>query len=102
MEWIIGIVTGLISGFVTGMLTCWYFYRRSGRELKQEAEKLRKHNILIISALEQAGLAKFSVDANGEPIGLLFKFQVSETVKLRDSATVEVLHNPQDKDQTGA
>ena len=106
MDWIIGIATGLISGLVTGMMTCWFFYWLSGKELKQEADDLRQLNILVIRALVQAGLAEVNFDANGKPIGLVYRLQAGAgTVRLSGSApaaTVEVLHNPQSEGQTGA
>src|SRR5882724_855947 len=93
MEWIIGIVTGLISGLVTGTLTCWYFYWRSGKDLKQEAENLRQLNILIIHALVQARLAEVNFDSKGKPIGLVYRLPEGATSgSISGSATPEVLH----------
>jgi hypothetical protein len=99
MEWKIGITTGLISGLVTGTLTCWFFYWLSGKDLKREAEDLRKLNILIIRALKEAGLADANFDANGKPRGLVLKLRASvgATMHRGSAATLEVQRNPQNQ-----
>jgi hypothetical protein len=94
MEWIISIVTGLVSGLMSGTLTCWYFYRKSGNDLKQEADNLRNLNILIIRALEQAGLAKVSYDADGKPKGLVLELRANiGAVAASGSAASVILHD---------
>ena len=94
MEWIIGIVTGLISG----MLTCWFFYWLAGKDLKREAEDLRKLNILIIRALEQAGLAKVSYNTDGKPKGLVLELRANiGAVTASGSAASLVLHDLQEQ-----
>lgn len=92
MEWIVGIVTGLISGLITGTITCWFFYRLSGRDLRREAENLRRLNVLIIDALVHAGLAEVNLDAHGNPVGLVYKFRGG--IKFGGSAIIEVHRKP--------
>jgi hypothetical protein len=82
MEWIVGIVSGLISG----TMTCWLFYWLSGKDLKRETEDLRSLNILTIKALVAAGLADVELDINGKPTGLRYKFEGSGTLTVRGSA----------------
>lgn len=69
---------GLVSGYVSSWLASIWFYRRSGKQLadeaaslKEAAMKLRQMNITQARALETFKLAKFNWDSNGEPIGLV-------------------------------
>jgi hypothetical protein len=89
MEWLISIVSGLISG----MLTCWFFYRLAGKELKQEAEKLRHLNILTIRALERAGLAKVSYDVDGILKGFALELQANVKAETVTSTETPVVHH---------
>jgi hypothetical protein len=98
MEWMNSVVAGLISGLITGTLTCWVFYWLAGRDLKREANDLRKLNILTIRALVQAGLAEVNVDAQGNPVGLRYTLKAeSGTFTLSGSvADLRVHRKPPD------
>lgn len=96
-QWIVGVVSGLISG----SLTCWFFYWLSGRDLKREANHLKREsgdlkelNILIIRAMQNAGIADVVFDENGIPRGLRYIFVgdagAGDTITLGGSAVVQV------------
>ena len=84
MQWVIGIVSGLI----TGTVTCAVFYWLGGRDLKREADDLRNLNILTIRALVEAGLAVVEFDEKGKPTGLRYKFTGSGGLTVTGSALV--------------
>lgn len=88
MEWVVGI----ISGFITGTITCAIFYWLGGKDLRREAADLRRLNILTIQALVNAGLAEVHFDAQGNPRGLVYRFQGSGGVSVGGSANVSVQH----------
>ena len=94
MEWGSGIVTGLVSGLITGMLTCWFFYWLSGKDLKREAEELRRRQYSDTSSLVQSGLAKVNFDADGKPSGLVLELRANiGAVSASGSAASVVLHD---------
>lgn len=66
----------LVGGFFT-WLAAWIYYKRAGHELASEAEKLRGLNVLILRALESAGLAEFSRDDEGNIKGMKIKISGS-------------------------
>jgi len=70
---IIGIV-GIIIGAVITWFISYHYYKRASDELLKEANELRKLNVLILRALENAGLAKLNRDENGNCIGLQITF----------------------------
>lgn len=83
---------GIVSGLVTGVITCWFFYWLAGKDLRREASDLRQLNILTIRALAHAGLAEFNFDAQGKPIGLIYRFEAEGKLNLRGEALAEVHH----------
>lgn len=90
MEWIVGIV----SGVITGTATCAFFYWLSGKDLKREANDLRRLNVLIIRALVNAGLAEVNFDGQGNPLGLVFRFEVGDGLSISDFASATIKRSP--------
>jgi hypothetical protein len=75
----LAVVSVLLGGAITAFLS-WYFYQRASRELKDEAaalreesERLRRHTTLMLRGLEDAGLAEYSRDEQGEIEGMVIK-----------------------------
>jgi hypothetical protein len=64
------VVTTIISVVVTIAVGCVAFYL-AGRQLRDEAAKLRQLNKLILHAVEHAGFAEVKRDPNGEPTGIV-------------------------------
>ena len=48
----------------------------SSRQLSNEAKRLAKLSTLVIRGIEESGLAKFSRDEKGNPVGLRFDITV--------------------------
>lgn len=73
-----------IANILVGALITWflarYYFKKAGNELKEEADKLRKLNILMLRALEEAGLAKFNRNENNEIIGLVINLSAVGTM----------------------
>jgi hypothetical protein len=57
----------------------------SSRQLSKEAKRLVTLSNLIIRGIEESGLAKFSRNAEGEPVGLRFNITVSDSINLSSS-----------------
>jgi hypothetical protein len=88
------IITTLISVLVGGLITwrvSYTYYKKSADELKIEANKLRKHNTLMLHALENAGLAEFTKDSEGDYTALVIKLSgaVKSSSKVTGELTVE-------------
>jgi hypothetical protein len=60
----------------------------SSRQLSKEAKRLVTLSNLIIRGIEESGLAKFSRNANGEPVGMQFDMTVSDSLTLKESTTL--------------
>jgi hypothetical protein len=77
MGQIVDILVGVLLG---GLITWWFargYYKKAGEELKIEAGKIRKLAKLICRGLEEAGLAEFSRDKDGEPSGIYINLKAS-------------------------
>lgn len=90
------ILTGL--SVILGGLITWvaskYYYLRSGKELKEEAEKIRLLNKMILESLEQSGLAEIARDKFGNIVGLkriTIHPSPSEQIQTMDEVNVVVL-----------
>lgn len=57
----------------------------SSRQLSKETKRLVMLSNLIIRGIEESGLAKFSRNANGEPVGMHFDMTVSDSINLSSS-----------------
>ena len=64
-------------GMVVGAIVTWkvakHYYEKASHELTVEAKKLQTLNILMLRGLEDAKLADFSRDNDGNIVGMLFK-----------------------------
>lgn len=83
-----------IAGVIIGAVITWAvakrYYMKASKDLKKEAEDLRKLNILMIRAMEEAGLAKFNRDSNGNLIGLIFDASLSLSTSSATSVSAEL------------
>jgi hypothetical protein len=61
----------IAAGIVAGSLINLLFSRQASKELRREAERLRRHTNLILRAMHNAGLAEIRWNEHGEPEGLL-------------------------------
>ncbi len=93
IETIISTVIGVIIGGIITWITSRYYYQRSGKELKEEAGKIRSLNTMILESLEQAGLAEIARDESGKIIGLKrlnIHPQSVEVITMVDELTLKV------------
>jgi hypothetical protein len=67
---VISTVAGCAVGGIITWIVAYKYYKKASRELLNEAAQLRSLNILMIRAMENAGLARFNRDEQGKPIGL--------------------------------
>jgi hypothetical protein len=85
---------GIIVSFALGALATWLvadvYYRQAGKELREEAAKLRNLMRIMLVAMQEQGWAKLNQDGSGEIIGLKFERLASDQVNVRDSATAEI------------
>ena len=72
-----------VGAFVTWLVARVY-YEKASKDLSKGAETLRQLNVLMLRAMEDAGLAKFTRDAAGNPISLLFDRTVLDISALSD------------------
>lgn len=79
-------IVAILAGAMITFIVAKNYYERASTDLIDEAEKLRKLNILMLRALEEGGVAKFNRDANGEIIGLVLNGKVTFSVGSRMSA----------------
>lgn len=77
------------AGLVSGLFVSIVFYWLSGRGLRNEAKRLRHLTTLIIRGLEEAGVAKFTRGASGEPIGLIFERNPVSGMGMKSEVRVE-------------
>jgi hypothetical protein len=98
-DMVVGIVAGIVSGLLTGTLTCWFFYWLSGRDLRREADDLRRLNILIVRSLQAAGIIEVTWDAQGNPLGLVYRVDVTQHLKLSGSALANFKPAPPNADK---
>lgn len=89
------VTTGL--SILTGAIITWYvayvYYKKAGGELEEEARELRKLNVLMLRALEHAGLAEFSRDTTDAITGLVIT--LSGTDETAGKATGRVTDHEQ-------
>jgi hypothetical protein len=77
-----------LAGVLFGGLITWYvsrfYYKKSAAELMDEAVRLRHLSIMMLNAMEDAGLVKLNRGQSGEPLGriveLSAKFEGSTTM----------------------
>jgi hypothetical protein len=78
-----------IISMAVGAIITWivakYYYEKASNDLKEEAQKLRTLNTLILRALESAGIASFNKDQGGEIKGLIIKLSSNLNSKSRTS-----------------
>ena len=90
----LNIINKPVVSIIIGSVITWFFsyiyYKKSGDKLREEAEKLERLNILILRAMENAGLAKLNKDENGNPTGLIIELSHIEEVCLGESSDLNL------------
>jgi hypothetical protein len=90
------IAIGAFVGTLSGWAITHYYARRSSRELRREAESLRRLTILILRGLEEADLVEFSRDEEGNFVGIAFKRRLLDAIGVADEVKVTLGPKTQD------
>lgn len=77
----------ILAGVVSGILTGGIFYWLAGKDLKEKVLKLANLNRIVIQAVENAGFIEVNRDAQGNPIGIVFRVHAESGVQVGGSAT---------------
>ena len=85
MESFITAGLGVLCGGIITIVVAHVYYTTASRDLKKEASDLRKLTILMLRALEQGGLPKFTKDEEGLFKGLLDELKSKIVVKSKTS-----------------
>lgn len=85
-------IVGILIGSLVTFIVAKHYYEKASKELVEESvklhdetQRLRKFNVLLLRAFENAGLAEFTRDENGEPVGLVFHETIIESFSLTDT-----------------
>lgn len=84
-------IGSMILGVILAGLITWFwskhYYKKASEELKEEAEKLRSLNNLILNGMEIANLVTLTRDAKGNPTNFVLKINVSDAVSFMESTS---------------
>jgi hypothetical protein len=85
-------IVSTVAGGVISALISWIFYWLGGRGLAKEAKRLHDLNVLLLRALEEAGLARVNRDDEGQPIGLVLEgAAVMESASASDACDAQII-----------
>ena len=87
---------GMLIGAIITIMVAENYYEKASRDLAVEAKKLRAMNVLMLRALEHAGLAEFSRDEDGNIKGLTFKF-ISDGGSMKSSGSAPTVFESANK-----
>lgn len=79
-------VISMFIGAVITLLAAKYYYQKASKDLETEASELKKLNILMLKAMESAGLVKFNRDENGNIKGMIIDLSSNIETKFETSA----------------
>lgn len=71
-----GLILALIGVAVGALITWWaarHYYEKASCDLAAESKELKRLNVLMLRALESAGLAEFSRDDKGVIKGMVHR-----------------------------
>jgi type II secretory pathway component PulJ len=80
----------LILGSAVTWFVTWLYYKRAAAELAQESRELRRLTTLILRALEEAGLVRFTRDQSGAIAGLVLQLRATGVAGSSGSAQLTV------------
>ncbi len=84
----------LLIGFLLGMFGGWVLSLWAARDLRKEADKLRKLNLIVIRALEDQRMVKTIKDKDGNPTGIIVEGKASVAGEARVTAKGTVVPAP--------
>lgn len=77
--------TAFLLGCLFTLLCSFIPFIFSSIQLSRTSKRLVKLINLIIRGIEETGIAKFSRDKNGEPVGMKFDLSITESLHLGNS-----------------
>ena len=84
-------LASLILGSIVTLLVTKAYYVRASQDLIKEAEELRRLSVLVLHAMEDAGLASLNRDNSGRVVGLVISASAHEVAHASASAEAQVL-----------
>jgi hypothetical protein len=82
---ILTVISTVVGGVVTFVLTRWYYERASG-DLEREASELRDYTVTLINYFDDARMIDVERDAHGKPVRVrIIKRAVTDSVGISDS-----------------
>jgi hypothetical protein len=90
-------LTLTLIGMAGTWFFAWFYYKRAGDELRDEAKELKRLNEMVLRGLEEANFVTLRCNGNGTIIGFKFNASITESATLSDSFSAEVRRHQSDK-----
>ena len=90
---ILTLISVAVGGFITFLVTRWYYARASG-DLEREANELKDYTVMLVNYLDDAGVIEVERDAQGNPIRVrVIKREVADSIDVGNNAEVRLTHD---------
>ena|SRR3712207_4321662 len=94
MTIIVSLISIAVGGFITFLVTRWYYDRTSG-DLEREANELKDYTVMLVNHLDDAGMIEVERDAQGNPIRVrVIKREIADAVDDGDNVEVKLIPIP--------
>ena len=85
MTIILTLISIVVGGSITFLVTRWYYARASG-DLEREANELKDYTVMLVNYLDDAGVIEVERDAQGNPIRVrVIKREIADSVDVSDN-----------------
>ncbi len=92
MTIILTLISIVVGGSITFLVTRWYYARASG-DLEREANELKDYTVMLVNYLDDAGVIEVERDAQGNPIRVrVIKREVADSIDVGNNAEVRLTH----------
>ncbi len=88
------VIVPLLVSVAATWLFAWLFYRKAGKELREEAATIRHLSVILVNGLSNLGLLDIRRAEDGTILGLNATVGARERIKLSDAATEQVRKPP--------
>ena len=89
---ILTLISIVVGGSITFLVTRWYYARVSG-DLEREANELKDYTVMLVNYLDDAGVIEVERDAQGNPIRVrVIKREVADSIDVGNNAEVRLTH----------
>ena len=93
MTIILTLISIVVGGSITFLVTRWYYARASGGDLEREANELKDYTVMLVNYLDDAGVIEVERDAQGNPIRVrVIKREVADSIDVGNNAEVRLTH----------